>query len=91
MIYLDHAATTPVPPEAAQAMLEALTKDFGNPSAQYAPGRQAKAIVDHGRAAIAGALGAKPEQIFFTSCGTEGDNWALRAAQIGRASCRERV
>ena len=80
MIYLDHAATTPVPPEAAQAMLEALTKDFGNPSAQYAPGRQAKAIVDHGRAAIAGALGAKPEQIFFTSCGTEGDNWALRAA-----------
>ena len=60
MHYLDHAATTPVPPEAAQAMLEALTKDFGNPSAQYAPGRQAKAIVDHGRAAIAGALGAKP-------------------------------
>ena len=80
MIYLDHAATTPVPPEAAQAMLEALTKDFGNPSAQYAPGRQAKAIVDRGRAVIAGALGAKPEQIFFTSCGTEGDNWALRAA-----------
>ena len=73
MIYLDHAATTPVPPEAAQAMLEALTKDFGNPSAQYAPGRQAKAIVDHGRAAIAGALGAKPEQIFFTSCGTDGE------------------
>lgn len=80
MHYLDHAATTPVPPEAAQAMLEALTKDFGNPSAQYAPGRQAKAIVDRGRAIIAGALGAKPEQIFFTSCGTEGDNWALRAA-----------
>lgn len=80
MHYLDHAATTPVPPEAAQAMLEALTKDFGNPSAQYAPGRQAKAIVDRGRAVIAGALGAKSEQIFFTSCGTEGDNWALRAA-----------
>lgn len=80
MHYLDHAATTPVPPEVAQAMLEALTKDFGNPSAQYAPGRQAKGIVDRGRAVIAGALGAKPEQIFFTSCGTEGDNWALRAA-----------
>ncbi len=80
MHYLDHAATTPVPPEVAQAMLEALTKDFGNPSAQYAPGRQAKGIVDRGRAVIAGALGAKPEQIFFTSCGTEGDNWAIRAA-----------
>ena len=78
MIYLDHAATTPVPPEAAQAMVEVLTKRYGNPSAQYALGREAKALTDRGRGTIAGALGCKPEQLFFTSCGTEGDNWAIR-------------
>ena len=80
MIYLDHAATTPVPPEVAQTMLEVLTKTFGNPSAQYALGREAKALTDRARQIIAGALGARPEQIVFTSCGTEGDNWAIRAA-----------
>ncbi len=80
MIYLDHAATTPVSPEAAQAMVEVLTKRYGNPSAQYALGREAKALTDRGRGTIAGALGCKPEQLFFTSCGTEGDNWAIRAA-----------
>ena len=80
MIYLDHAATTPVSPEAAQAMVEVLTKRYGNPSAQYALGREAKALTDRGRETIAGALGCKPEQLFFTSCGTEGDNWAIRAA-----------
>ena len=80
MHYLDHAATTPVSREVAQAMMAVLTEDFGNPSAQYALGRKAKGLVDRSRGVIAGALGAKPEQIFFTSCGTEGDNWAIRAA-----------
>ena len=80
MHYLDYAATSPVSPEAAQVMVSVLTEHFGNPSAQYALGREAKALVDGGRAAVAHALSARPEQIFFTSCGTEGDNWALRAA-----------
>ena len=80
MHYLDHAATTPVSPEAAQAMLSVLTEQFGNPSAQYPLGRDAKALVDQGRAAIASALDCKTEQVVFTSCGTEGDNWAIRAA-----------
>ena len=80
MIYLDHAATTPVSPEVAQTMVEALTKGYGNPSAQYALGREAKALTDRARGSVAGALGARPEQLFFTSCGTEGDNWAIRAA-----------
>lgn len=80
MHYLDHAATTPVPEEVAQAMVSALTQNFGNPSAQYELGRQAKALVDQGRAVIAGALDCRPEQVVFTSCGTEGDNWAIRAA-----------
>lgn len=80
MHYLDHAATTPVPREVARVMTEVLTEQFGNPSAQYELGRQAKALVDRSRAVIAGALRAQPEQIVFTSCGTEGDNWAIRAA-----------
>ena len=80
MHYLDHAATTPVPPAVAEEMVRVLTGDFGNPSAQYAAGRAAKERLARDRAGIAGALGAKPEQVFFTSCGTEGDNWAIRAA-----------
>ncbi|MBD5170239.1 MAG: cysteine desulfurase [Oscillibacter sp.] len=80
MHYLDHAATTPVPVEVAQAMVSVLTEQFGNPSAQYELGRQAKALVDQSRGTVARALGARPEQIVFTSCGTEGDNWAIRAA-----------
>ena len=80
MYYFDHAATTPVPQAVAEAMTRVLTQDYGNPSAQYALGREAKALVDRSRSAVAGALGCKSEQLFFTSCGTEGDNWAIRAA-----------
>lgn len=80
MHYLDYAATTPVSLEVAKAMMAVLTEDFGNPSAQYSLGRKAKDLTDRSRGVIAKALGAKPEQIFFTSCGTEGDNWAIRAA-----------
>ncbi len=80
MHYLDHAATTPVPQAVAQAMAEVLTAAYGNPSAQYTLGRQAKALVDESRAVIAKALQCRPEQIYFTSCGTEGDNWAVQAA-----------
>lgn len=80
MHYLDYAATAPVSRETAQVMLDALTRDFGNPSSQYRLGREAKAVVDHGRAALGQALDCKADQIFFTSCGTESDNWAIRAA-----------
>ena len=80
MHYLDYAATTPVPRAVAQVMTGVLTEGFGNPSAQYALGREAKALVDRSRAAVAKALGCAPEQLIFTSCGTEGDNWAIRAA-----------
>ena len=80
MHYLDHAATTPVPPQVAQAMAEALTENFGNPSAQYELGRKARDLVEQGRGCVAAALGCRPEQVAFTSCGTEGDNWAILAA-----------
>ena len=80
MHYLDHAATTPVPLAVAEAMTKALVQTYGNPSAQYPLGREAKALVDRSRGTVAKALGCKPEQLIFTSCGTEGDNWAIRAA-----------
>ena len=80
MHYLDHSATTPVPQEVAQAMVSVLTEHFGNPSAQYELGRQAKVLVDQSRYTIARALEARADQMVFTSCGTEGDNWAIRAA-----------
>ena len=80
MHYLDHAATTPIPHEVAQAMLAVLTEQFGNPSAQYPLGQEAKALTERCRAIIAGAVGCKPERLFFTSCGTESNNWAIQSA-----------
>ncbi len=77
--YLDYAATAPVLPQAAQAVGEAMER-FYNPSSQYAPALEAgRALEDH-RRTLAAALGCQPEEVFFTSGGTEGDNWALRWA-----------
>lgn len=78
--YLDNAATTPVRPEAVQAALEAMTEGWGNPSSQYALGRQAADRMKGWRADVARALGCLPEEVFFTSCGSEGDNWAISGA-----------
>ena len=79
-IYLDHAATTRVLPEAAQAALRVMTEDFGNPSSLHHLGvRAAKEVADH-RAEVAAALGCKADEVYFTSCGTEGDNWAIQLA-----------
>ena len=80
MIYLDHAATTPVPPAVADAVRDALAEQFGNPSSLYPLGREAKALVARCRETIARALGCEAERLAFTSCGTESDNWAIRLA-----------
>ena len=80
MIYLDHAATTPVPREVADAMYAVLTESFGNPSSQYPYGTDMKKRVESWRKTVADALGCDTKQLFFTSCGTEGDNWAITAA-----------
>lgn len=78
--YLDNAATTPVRPEAAQAAVAAMTEGWGNPSSQYALGRQAAEAVKGWRADLAGALGCESGEVFFTSCGSESDNWAILGA-----------
>lgn len=76
-LYFDNAATTRVCPEAAEAALRMMTEEFGNPSATYTLGRNAKAQVDRARKQVADALGCKPDTVYFTSCGSEGDNWAI--------------
>lgn len=80
MIYLDHAATTPVPKAVADTMYEVLTGQFGNPSSQYPLGQEAKQLVESCRSTIAMALGCESKNLYFTSCGTESDNWAIQAA-----------
>lgn len=77
-VYLDHAATTPVRPEAREAMLPYLGEQaFGNPSSPHQFGRTARAGLDQARRQVALALGAEPGQVFFTSGGTEADNLAV--------------
>lgn len=76
-IYLDNAATTRVCPEAAEAALRMMTEVYGNPSSTYKLGREAKAAVDTARRQVADALGCATDEVYFTSCGSEGDNWAL--------------
>ena len=80
MIYLDHAATTPIPRSVADAMYDILTQSPANPSAQYAQGQQMQKQVSAWRKTIAQALGCYAKQLYFTSCGTESDNWAIHAA-----------
>ncbi len=91
-IYLDHAASTPVHPEVRQAMLPYLDEYFGNPSSLHRFGRDARQAVDEARDKLAGALGAEPGEIVFTSGGTEADNFALiGAAMAGRKRGKDHV
>uniref|UniRef100_A0A7C3WWK1 Cysteine desulfurase IscS n=1 Tax=Dictyoglomus turgidum TaxID=513050 RepID=A0A7C3WWK1_9BACT len=77
-VYLDYAATTPIRPEVFQAMEPYLTKEFGNPSSIHHFGKQARIVIEEAREKIAKALGAKNEEIIFTSGGTESNNMALK-------------
>lgn len=77
-VYLDHAATTPAHPKVVEAMLPYFTGKFGNPSNLHDLGREAKNAVEDARAKTAGLINAKPEEIFFTSSGTESNNFALK-------------
>lgn len=77
IVYIDHAATTPTDPEVVEAMLPYFTEKFGNPSTLYAVGKEAKRAIEEARAKVAALIGAKLEEIVFTSGGTEADNFAL--------------
>jgi cysteine desulfurase len=88
-VYLDHAATTPVDPEVADAMARVFGDAHGNPSSIYAEGRAARALVDRAREDVAAAIGAEPAEIVFTSGGTEADNLALRGGLKARRDERD--
>ena len=75
--YLDNSATTRVCPEAAEAALKAMTENYGNPSSTHTKGREAKRLLDESRKQVAAALGCTPQELVFTSCGSESDNWAI--------------
>ena len=77
MIYFDNSATTRVCPEAAEAALNAMRETYGNPSSGHGPGRAAAALLAKSRETVAKAIGAGKDEIFFTSGGTEADNWAV--------------
>ena len=85
-IYLDYAATTPTDERVVQAMLPYMTQHFGNPSSLHVFGREARQAVARARRQVAALIGAQPEEIFFTSGGSESDNWALRGLAAANRS-----
>ena len=80
MIYLDNAATTRMASEVLEAMLPYFTTEYGNPGAVYAMGSGGKKAVNEARRKIAAVIGAGQEEIYFTSGGSESDNWAIKGA-----------
>ena len=85
-IYLDHAATTPAHPEVVQAMLPYLTEVFGNPSSIYSYGQEARKAIEEARTKVAELIGARTEEITFTSGGTEANNFALKGVAYANES-----
>lgn len=79
-VYADNAATTAVSPQVLEAMLPFYKEVYGNPSSLYSLGQEAKAPLEEARETVARCLGAQAREIYFTSCGTESDNWALKGA-----------
>lgn len=86
LIYLDNSATTPLHPEVLDAMMPYFTEEYGNPSSIYGLGQSAKEALEEARSLVADAIGAKPNEIFFTGCGSEADNWAIK----GMAKAKEK-
>lgn len=82
-IYMDNAATTPVKKEVVDAMLPYFTERFGNPSSIYKKGREAKRALDQSRDTVAETIGSNSREIYFTSGGSEADNWAIKGVALG--------
>lgn len=78
LIYVDNGATTRVLPEVVEAMTSVYNETFGNPSSLYSLGRNAKTTLEEAREKIASLIGCDPKELYFTSCGTESDNWAIK-------------
>jgi len=85
MIYADHAATTSVKPQVLEKMMPYLTEQYGNPSSLYSFAYNSKNAIETARAQIADLLGAEVNEIYFTGCGTESDNWAIKGTAYAKA------
>jgi cysteine desulfurase len=85
-VYLDYAATTPVRQEVLDVMLDIYKNEYGNPSSFYQEGQKAAKIVSNARDTVANCIGAQASEVYFTSCGTESDNWAIKGAAASLAS-----
>src|SRR3990172_7037523 len=83
-VYFDHAATTPLHPDALEAMLPYLRDRFGNPSGAYALGRQAARAVDESRRTVSEVLGCRPREVVFTGAGTESINLAIKGVAFAQ-------
>ena len=83
-IYMDNAATTPVNPQVLEAMLPYFTQIYGNASSIHQTGREAAKAIAESRRQVAAAIGAKPEEIYFTAGGSESDNWAIKGTAFAR-------
>ena len=83
-IYMDNAATTAVAPQVLEAMLPYFTEVYGNPSSIHSTGRDSRRVVDAARRQVANAIGALPQEIYFTAGGSESDNWAIKGAAFAK-------
>ena len=91
-VYADNAATTPVSPKVVEAIIPYMTEHYGNPSSLYEVGQVAHKAVENARKQVADALGADSKEIFFTSGGSEADNWAIRgAAALGAKKGKKHI
>ena len=85
MIYADHAATTQVKPQVLEKMMPYFTEEYGNPSSLYSFAYKPKNVIEEARAQVADLLGAEVNEIYFTGCGTESDNWAIKGTASSKA------
>ena len=90
-VYLDHAASTPMRPEAVAAMLPFLADHPANPSGSHAASRAAKTALEEAREVVADVCGARPHEVVFTGGGSEGDNLAVKGAAWARAGDRDGI
>ena len=91
-VYADNAATTRLHPQALEAMMPYLTEQYGNPSSLYSFGQESRQAIEQARRRMAGCLDCQPGEIFFTSGGSEADNWAIKmAAEAGAAQGKRHI
>lgn len=90
-IYADNAATMPVLPEVVEAMLPVFYDNWGNPSSLHEEGQRAGRALEAARTTAAGVLGCRPEELYFTSCGTESDNWAIKGAAYAARNKKNKI